>query len=121
MVLRYVLQNPVRSGLAASVNDWSVVKLVSERVGRSLSSGSRGKLDNEGRRTIIGAPTSFDPWVSESSKAFWIRVGALGVNTVNLGSLRLERHLTFIYVLSMNACPTVGKSILPASGKILVS
>jgi hypothetical protein len=31
MVQRYVLQNPVRSGLAASINDWTMVKLVSER------------------------------------------------------------------------------------------
>jgi len=31
MVQRYVLQNPVRSGLAASINDWAMVKLVSER------------------------------------------------------------------------------------------
>jgi hypothetical protein len=31
MVQRYVLQNPVSSGLAASINDWAMVKLVSER------------------------------------------------------------------------------------------
>ena len=71
MVLRHVLQNPVRSGLAASIDDWPWSSCCRNELADPCPVGSRDRLAGACGRTVISEPIGFNSSVSESSKTFW--------------------------------------------------
>ncbi len=71
MVLRYVLQNPARSGLAASIGDWPWSSCCRNELADPCPVEVETDWLAQCGRTVISEPIGFYSSVSESSKTFW--------------------------------------------------